>query len=255
MLGISEEEARGALRLPARGAALRRAAARRHRARHRPHRGDPRRARLDPRRDRVPQDRERRRSAHRRPAPVDAPQLAELGLARGALRRRHSAPRHPLRRKVTLRTRAGSADRGPDMSQISPPIRILLVAVIGLCAVYCSSFVPSEEAAPAAPRRRRDAGPRQGPRTPDLQQARRRRPAGRPRRDNAAARADEAAGGATARPSRRRSAADARQRRREHGPVAEAPATGQTAAPARRSPRRRSRRCPRTSAARSGSAR
>ena len=38
VLGISEEEARGALRLPARRAALRRAAARRHRARHRPDR-------------------------------------------------------------------------------------------------------------------------------------------------------------------------------------------------------------------------
>ena len=53
---------RGALRLPARRAAVRRAAARRPRARHRPHRGDPGRARLDPRRDRVPEDRERRRT-------------------------------------------------------------------------------------------------------------------------------------------------------------------------------------------------
>ena len=70
VLGISEEEARGALRLPARRAALRRAAARRHRARARPHRraivAGPR---LDPRRDRVPEDRERRRPAHGAPAP------------------------------------------------------------------------------------------------------------------------------------------------------------------------------------------
>ena len=56
----------GALRLPARRAAVRRAAARRARARPRPDRGADRRPRLDPRRDRVPEDRERRRSAHRR---------------------------------------------------------------------------------------------------------------------------------------------------------------------------------------------
>ena len=55
-LGISEEEARVALRLPAGRAQVRRAAARRARARHRPDRGDPRRPRLDPRRDRLPED-------------------------------------------------------------------------------------------------------------------------------------------------------------------------------------------------------
>ena len=52
----------GALRLPARRAALRRAAARRHRARHRPHRRAARRPRVDPRRDRLPEDRQRRRT-------------------------------------------------------------------------------------------------------------------------------------------------------------------------------------------------
>ena len=64
--GIDEEEAAGALRLPARRAALRRAAARRHRVRARPHRRAARRPRVDPRRHRVPEDGERRRPADRR---------------------------------------------------------------------------------------------------------------------------------------------------------------------------------------------
>jgi hypothetical protein len=37
------------------------------------------------------------------------------------------------------------------MSQISPPIRILLAAVIGLCAVYMLFLKPKDEAVPAAP--------------------------------------------------------------------------------------------------------
>ena len=37
------------------------------------------------------------------------------------------------------------------MSQISPPIRILLVAVIGLCAAYFLFLRPKDEAVPAAP--------------------------------------------------------------------------------------------------------
>ncbi len=56
----------GALRLPARGASLRRAAARRHRLWARPPRPAARRRRLDPRRDRLPQDRLRGRRADRR---------------------------------------------------------------------------------------------------------------------------------------------------------------------------------------------
>src|SRR4051812_15770871 len=36
------------------------------------------------------------------------------------------------------------------MSQISPPIRILLVAVIGLCAAYFLFLRPKDEAVPAA---------------------------------------------------------------------------------------------------------
>ena len=85
-LGIGPEEARGALRLPARGAALRRAAARRHRVRPRPHRGAARRPRVDPRRDRVPEDRQRRRPAHRR-----------AGAGGRAPARRSSASRSPHR--------------------------------------------------------------------------------------------------------------------------------------------------------------
>ena len=56
----------GALRLPARGAALRRSAARRHRLRRRPDLRPRCRGRLDPRRDRLPEDGLRRRSADRR---------------------------------------------------------------------------------------------------------------------------------------------------------------------------------------------
>ncbi len=65
-LGISEEEAGFALRVPAGGAQVRRAAARRARAGDRPDRGDPRRPRLDPRRDRLPEDRLGLGSADRR---------------------------------------------------------------------------------------------------------------------------------------------------------------------------------------------
>ena len=80
VLGISERGGRRALRLPARRAALRRAAARRHRARHRPHRGAHRRARLDPRRDRVPEDGERRRPADGRArAPSTRPSWRSWG--------------------------------------------------------------------------------------------------------------------------------------------------------------------------------
>ena len=104
VLGISRGGRAGALRLPARRAALRRAAARRARARHRPHRRADRRARLDPRRDRVPEDRQRRRSAHRRAR-------ARRRAAAGGARTPGDRPRPPAR-KLTLRTRASSADRG-----------------------------------------------------------------------------------------------------------------------------------------------
>ena len=67
LIGLSAEEARGQVRLPAEGAAPRRAAARRHRAGARPHRDAARGRALDPRRDRLPQDGDRGRSPHRRP--------------------------------------------------------------------------------------------------------------------------------------------------------------------------------------------
>ena len=106
----------GALRLPARRAPLWRAAARRYRARHRPDRGDHRRARVDPRRDRLPEDRERLRPAHRRSrtrrsaATGGAGAALDGAAARGRPARR--ARRDALGGKVTLRTRAESADRG-----------------------------------------------------------------------------------------------------------------------------------------------
>ena len=66
LLGISDEEAQAALRLPARRVPLRRAAARRVRVRHRPARRDPRGRGQHPRGDRVPEDAVGHRSAHRR---------------------------------------------------------------------------------------------------------------------------------------------------------------------------------------------
>ena len=80
LLGIERRGGAGALRLPARRARVRRAAARRDRVRHRPDRRAARRSRLDPRRDRLPEDRDRRRPADRRPGPGGPAQLRELGL-------------------------------------------------------------------------------------------------------------------------------------------------------------------------------
>ena len=117
------------------------------------------------------------------------------------------------------------------MSQISPPIRILLVAVIGLCAAYMLFLRPKEEAVPAATARsRHDAGPGQGPERPDSSKPGARRPEGRPRRRQRLR--------ARRRRRRRRDHRDRGRRRPrlQHGvntnPVAGAPATGQTSAPA-----------------------
>ena len=66
VLGLTPEQAQGAVRLPAGRADLRRPAARRRGVRHRPDRGAAGRARHHPRRDRVPQDRQRLRPADRR---------------------------------------------------------------------------------------------------------------------------------------------------------------------------------------------
>ena len=65
-LGISARGPAEEIRLPARRAAVRRAAARRHRVRPRPHGHADVRRRVDPRRDRIPQDAARTGPAHRR---------------------------------------------------------------------------------------------------------------------------------------------------------------------------------------------
>ena len=148
-LGISEEEARRALRLPARRAALRRAAARRDRARHRPDRRDPRRPRLDPRRDRVPEDRQRVGPADRRAAPVDARAAGRAGHPRGRAAAAADRVLTPSARN-RLRPEPRAADNGRGMSQISPPIRILLVCAVAFLAAWMLFLRPSADAgAPA----------------------------------------------------------------------------------------------------------
>ena len=96
-LGIGEAEAIRALRLPARGAALRRAAARRDRLRHRPHRRDRPRSGVNPRRHRLPEGRVRRRPADGR---------ARAGRRRAAPRARHRASRAPGRRLSLVSVRS-----------------------------------------------------------------------------------------------------------------------------------------------------
>ena len=119
------------------------------------------------------------------------------------------------------------------MSQISPPIRILLVAVIGLCAAYFLFLRPKEEAVPAAPPAASTPVPAKDPNAQTnskpgaaVQQAVR-------GADNASARADQAAGGAIG--ETESGAAPGSSTPASAGvntnPVAEAPATGQTSAP------------------------
>ena len=120
------------------------------------------------------------------------------------------------------------------MSQISPPIRILLVAVIGLCAAYFLFLRPKDEAVPAAPPAASTPVPAKDPNAQTsskpgaaVQQAVR-------GADNASARADQAAGGAIG--ETESGAAPGSSTPASTGvntnPVAQAPATGQTAAPA-----------------------
>ena len=77
-LGIGAGGAAREVRLPARCARLRRAAARRHRLRPRPHGGDARGRGPDPRRDRVPEDAARPGPHGRGAEPVTEKQLREL---------------------------------------------------------------------------------------------------------------------------------------------------------------------------------
>lgn len=121
------------------------------------------------------------------------------------------------------------------MSQISPPIRILLVAVIGLCAAYMLFLRPKEEtAAPAAPAAATTPVPAKDPNATTnskpgaaVQQAVR-------GGNNASARADQAAGGAIG--ETESGAVPGSSTPASSGvntnPVAQAPATGQTSAPA-----------------------
>jgi hypothetical protein len=119
------------------------------------------------------------------------------------------------------------------MSQISPPIRILLVAVIGLCAAYMLFLRPKEAAVPAAPPAASTPVPAKDPNAQTnskpgaaVQQAVR-------GADNASARADQAAGGAIT--ETENGAAPGSTAPASTGvntnPVAAAPATGQTSVP------------------------
>jgi hypothetical protein len=124
------------------------------------------------------------------------------------------------------------------MSQISPPIRILLVAVIGLCAAYMLFLRPKEEAVPAAPPAASTPVPAKDPNAQTaskpgaaVQQAVR-------GANNASARADQAAGGAIGETEGGTSPGSLTQNSTapsssgvNTNPVAEAPATGTTAAP------------------------
>jgi hypothetical protein len=116
------------------------------------------------------------------------------------------------------------------MSQISPPIRILLVAVIGLCAAYFLFLRPKEEAVPAAtPAAATTPVPAKDPNAQTQS-----KPGGAVQKavkgaDNASARADEAAGGAVA--ETEGGAAPGSSAGVNTSPATAAPATGQTAAP------------------------
>jgi hypothetical protein len=115
------------------------------------------------------------------------------------------------------------------MSQISPPIRILLVAVIGLCAAYMLFLRPKAEEVPVAPPAAATPVPAKDPNAQTqskpgaaVQQAVR-------GADNASARADQAAGGAISDTEGGTAASPATGV--NTNPVAQAPATGETSAP------------------------
>ena len=105
-LKIDAEEARAQVRLPARRAAVRRAAARRHRHRPRPLRHADDRRRVAARRDRVPEDAARPGPAHQR---------ARAGRREAAARAAHPAAEH---------AGAGLSCPGPD--GLTAPVRAAL---------------------------------------------------------------------------------------------------------------------------------
>ena len=117
------------------------------------------------------------------------------------------------------------------MSQISPPIRILLVAVIGLCAAYMLFLRPKEEAVPAAPPAASTPVPAKDPNAQTSSKPGAAVQTAVRGADNASARADQAAGGAITETESGAAPGSAPGAGVNTNPVAEAPAVGQTSAP------------------------
>ena len=126
-LKIGAEEAQAQVRLPARRAAVRRAAARRHRLRPRPHRDADGRRRVDPRRDRLPED-------AARAGPAD--QRAAAGRREAAARAAHPAAQ-PTGKPAALNAaeraasrRASAACKIPESVLVvihTPALEVLLI--------------------------------------------------------------------------------------------------------------------------------
>ena len=146
LLGIAADEAAGPVRVPARRAALRRAAARRDRDRDRPDRRGAGADGLDPRRDRLPEGGERRRPADRGAGTGRSRAAARAGPA-ARVDGRPSRPAHEL---------SGSAVAVPNtgvMTSVSKPlIGVLLGAVVLFFAAVARALKPATRAAPAARR-------------------------------------------------------------------------------------------------------
>ena len=137
LLGIGAEEARRQVRLPARRAEVRRAAARRHRVRHRPHRRADGRHRIDPRRHRVPED-------HHRAVPDDRRAVAGAGRAAGRSARagasekagRSERGRQPMHAAIRRATSADAARAvGASPSARSPSTLRAPVPAGRTCAI------------------------------------------------------------------------------------------------------------------------
>ena len=121
------------------------------------------------------------------------------------------------------------------MSQISPPIRILLVAVIGLCAAYFLFLRPKEETVAVAPPAATTPVPAKDPNATTNSKPGAAVQTAVKGADSASARADQAAGGAITESETGAAAGSTTTTPTGTGvntnPAAKAPATGQTAAP------------------------
>src|SRR5215203_4416644 len=121
------------------------------------------------------------------------------------------------------------------MSQISPPIRILLVAVIGLCAAYFLFLRPKDETVAVAPPAATTPVPAKDPNATTNSKPGAAVQTAVKGADSAAARADQAAGGAITESETGAAAGSTTTTPTGTGvntnPAAAAPATGQTAAP------------------------